>query len=85
MPAVLEFVKVLGHCEAMLDVTKYIFLLSYNSTCMIFLDGIEKKNITPFLTSKQPHKIIERVMRHPVYHIQQIIYNILHKYVTNAI
>ena len=54
-----------GHCEAMLDVKKYT-LLTFKGICMIFFTGIKKKILSHPVTSKQPHKIVQIHMGHPV-------------------
>ena len=59
------FLKVGGHCEAMLDVTKNI-LLTFKGFCMNFSLELKKIILSHPVTSKQPHKIVQILMRHPV-------------------
>ena len=65
VPAVLEFFKVGDHCEVMLDVTEY-FLLFFKGICMNFFNGLKKNIFTRSVSSKQPHKIVQRLTRHPL-------------------
>ena len=44
VPAVIEFLKVRSHCEAMLDVKKY-FLLAFKGICMNFLLELKKQQL----------------------------------------
>ena len=54
-----------GHCEAMLDVKKYT-LLTFKGICMNFLLELIFFILSHPVTSKQPHKIVQIHMRHPV-------------------
>jgi hypothetical protein len=54
-----------GHCEAMLDVKKYT-ILTFKGICMNFLLEFKKIILSHPVTSKQPHKIVQIHMRHPV-------------------
>ena len=53
--------KVGSHCEGMFDVTKNLFHWLFT--------GIQKKNILSHpVTSRQPHKIVQILMRHTVWY-----------------
>ena len=54
-----------GHCEAMLDVKKNT-LLTFKGICMNFLLELRFFILSHPVTSKQPHKIVQIHMVHPI-------------------
>ena len=50
----------------MLDVTKKNILLTFKGFCMNFSLELKKNILRHPVTSKQPHKIVQILMRHPV-------------------
>ena len=54
-----------GHCEAILDVKKYT-LLTFKGICMNFLLELKFFILSHPVTSKQPHKVVQIHMGHPV-------------------
>ena len=55
-----------GHCEVMLDVKKYTSV-TFKGICMNLLLELNFFILSHPVTSKQPHKIVQIHMRHPVF------------------
>ena len=62
-----KFLKVGGHCEAIIDVTKKYILLTFKGICMNFLLELNFFISSHPVTSKKPHKIVQILLGHPVY------------------
>ena len=50
----------------MLEVTKNIFLLTFKGNCVNFSLELNFFILNHPVTSKQPHRIVQILMRHPV-------------------